>query len=129
MSRARCAQGACAFGISGNGAALLPIERGPTCGNKNSQACDAPLRIETANFAVRLHLSQSKVRRSKPGSVGSMLESLIGLRHLAHGITPISAALNDGSDCAEGMCFPCVWAGACSTLSHREAIRRTDDVN
>jgi hypothetical protein len=43
MGRARRAQGSCEFGISGNGAARLPIEMGQTCGNANNQACDALL--------------------------------------------------------------------------------------
>jgi hypothetical protein len=43
MGHAQCAQGACPFGISGNGAARLPIEMGQTRGNKNNQACDSPL--------------------------------------------------------------------------------------
>jgi hypothetical protein len=43
MGRARCAQAAWAFGVSGNGAARLPIEMGQTCGNKNNQARDSPM--------------------------------------------------------------------------------------
>jgi hypothetical protein len=43
MGRARCAQGSYEFGISGTGAARLPIEMGQTCGNRNNQACDSPL--------------------------------------------------------------------------------------
>jgi hypothetical protein len=39
MGRVRSAQASFAFGISGSGAARLPIELGETCGN-GKQACD-----------------------------------------------------------------------------------------
>jgi hypothetical protein len=96
MDRARCAQGSSGFGISDSGAARLSKETGQPYGSEN-QPCDAPLEIETANLTVRLHFSHSNVPVSKPGSLDSMQESFIGLAHLAHGKTPISATLNSGS--------------------------------
>jgi hypothetical protein len=51
----------------------------------------------TANLMVSSHFWHLNVRISKPGSPDSMLESFIGLRHLAHEKTPISATLNNGS--------------------------------
>jgi hypothetical protein len=61
----------------------------------------------TANFTLRLHFPHSNVRTSKPGSVGSIQESLIGLPHLVHGKTPISATLSNGSVGVARMMLPC----------------------
>jgi hypothetical protein len=127
MGRARCAQGACAFGISGNGAARLPKEMGQTCGNKNNQACDSPLLDRDGELHGVIALLAFDVRTSKPGSVGSMLESLIGLPHLAHGKTPISATLNNGSGRVGGMMLACVGreraALSVTGRSHRQGRR------
>jgi hypothetical protein len=109
MGRARCAQGACAFGISGNGAARLPKEMGQTRGNKNNQACDSPLLDrdgELHGVIALLALERAHVETrpgrlnvlSLPSASGALFSSFIVSLHTIQLKRPISGLLSSFND-------------------------------
>ena len=70
------------------------------------------LGIATPKRFSTLHCAHSKVRRSKPGSPGSIRDNLIGLLQVGQGKMPISASENGIFGLSDGMMLTCDKAGA-----------------
>jgi hypothetical protein len=71
------------------------------------------------SFCTELHLGHSNLRCSKPMGPGLMRASI--MRDVQREHRGRSMRVSDGPEekRACGMTLPCIWAGACSTLSHR----------